>query len=151
MVEGVAELRRRFRTIVPEIRKELRPILERQAKSIVGQMMATRPIPEIQVEWKWGPPPPGVIAIAKVSEDRADRDFISIYATGSSSDRPEFPGLARWFEFGTAERFHKKGKTPGKSVGRITAQPYFYPVYRANTDKVRQAIARKLRQTVKNL
>jgi hypothetical protein len=146
MVEGVDALRRRFRGIARELEKQLRPELEKQAAQIVAQMNAVKPLPAIQVEWVWGPPPAGVLNLGRVSRGRSAGEFISIYATATTS-RGSFPAVARWFEFGTLNRFQDSGKF----VGAITAQPYFFPVYRANRKRVLGAIGRKVTQTVKNL
>ncbi len=148
MVEGVEALRRRLGRVTKEIERQLRPELEKAARQIVAQMNAVKPLPNIQIAWVWGKPPAGTLSLGSVAASKGDREFISIYATATSSEYPGgFPALARWFEFGTAQRYQANGK----SVGAITAQPYFFPVYRANRGKVVSAIRRKVRQAVKSL
>lgn len=147
MVQGLNDLKLRFASLTRELERQLKPTLEKQAKSIVAQMNATKPLPNIQVDWVWGPPPAGVLSLGQVARKRNAGEYISIYATGTSAERGgDFPAIARWFEFGTAPRFHKTGKY----VGQITAQPYFFPVYRSNKDRVRNAISRTVTKVVKN-
>jgi hypothetical protein len=148
MVTGIPELKRRFGKIPDALREQLRPELAKAATQIVQTMNALRPIPEIKIEWTWGPPPAGTVSLGKVAGNDGDREFISIYTNAFTSEYPGgFPAISRWFEFGTLERFHKSGK----STGFIAAQPYFFPAYRANKAKVRSAIARKVNKAVRSL
>lgn len=151
MVQGINDLKLRFASLTRQIERELKPLLEKQAKSIVAQMNATKPLPEIQIGWVWGPPPPGVLGLGRVARERGAGEYISIFARGFTSKYPSgdgFPAIARWFEFGTAPRFQEK--RGNKYVGQITAQPYFFPVYRANAKRVYSAIRRKVNQVAKN-
>jgi hypothetical protein len=150
MVQGIPELKRRLGKVAARLEKELRPELAAAAARIVVQMRSLKPLAAIQVEWTWGPPPAGVLELGTVSAAPGDRVFISIYANAFTSEYPGgkgFPAVARWFEFGTLNRY----QDTGKFVGSITAQPYFFPVYRANKKAVRSAIARQINKTVKNL
>jgi hypothetical protein len=148
MVEGIPELKRRFGAIPGILQDQLRPELAKAAAQIVQSMNALKPIPEIQIEWTWGPPPAGVVSLGRVAQSDGDREFISIYANAFTSEYPGgFPAIARWFEFGTLERFQNNGK----STGSLAAQPFFYPSYRANKSKVRSAIARKVNKAVRSL
>lgn len=148
MVTGIPELKRRFGRIPEVLQAQLKPELEKAANRIVQTMNALKPIPEIKVEWVWGPPPAGVISLGKVAGSDGDREFISIYSNAFTSEYPSgFPAISRWFEFGTLERFQANGK----STGFIAPQPFFFPAYRANKSKVRSAIARKVNQAVRNL
>jgi hypothetical protein len=148
MVQGIDQLRRRFERVAPELRKQLRPELEAIARQIVAQMETLKPNAAIAIKWKWGGAPGGSIVLGAVAGAASDSEKISIYATVQTSEYPGgFPALARWFEFGTRERFHKSGK----SVGSITAQPFFFPVYRANKPTIRRRIARKVNQAARAL
>lgn len=146
MVQGIPELKRRLGKVAERLERDLRPELAAAAARIVVQMRSLKPLAAIQVEWTWGPPPAGVLELGTVSAAPGDREFISIYATATTS-RGSFPAVARWFEFGTLNRYQDSGKF----VGSITAQPYFFPVYRANKKAVRSAIARQINKTAKNL
>ena len=146
MVEGIPELKRRLGRVSEELQRQLRPVLAGEATKIVAQMNQVKPLPDIKIEWVWGPPPSGTISLGRVAASSEDREFISIYATANTSSGP-FPAVARWFEFGTFQRFQANGK----STGAITAQPYFFPVYRANKGKVRSAIVRKVNKAVRSL
>jgi hypothetical protein len=149
MVTGIPELKRRFGRIPEALQAQLRPELAKAAAKIVQTMNALKPIPEIQIEWTWGPPPSGTVSLGTVAGSDKDREFISIYTNAFTTEYPGgFPAISRWFEFGTFERFQD---TTGRATGSIVAQPYFFPAYRANKNQVRLAIGRKVRQAVKSL
>lgn len=147
MVRGIPELKSRFAKVVPRLEASLRQVLEAEARSIVAQMDRVKPIPEIEINWTWGRAPRGAVTVGQVRPDPSG-PRITIYATATTTDRPGgFPGVATWFEFGTAERFHKNGK----STGAIDARPYFFPTYRANRDGVRRKIRARINKEVRNL
>lgn len=147
MVIGQAELHARFKRIPKLVREELTKILEQEANKVVSEMNALRPIPEIEVAWTWGEAPEGALTIGRVGSREFGKLVVTIYATARSEGHPQgFNALAAWFEFGTAERFHKSGKY----VGEIYAAPYFWPVYRANKKRIlarlRRAVNRVMRK-----
>lgn len=149
MVTGIPELKRRFGRIPEELQRQLRPELAKAANKMVQTMNALKPIPEIKIEWVWGPPPAGTVSLGKLAGSEGDREFISIFATATTSEYPGgFPAIARWFEFGTFQRVQS---STGRETGSIAAQPYFFPAYRASKNAVRLAIGRKVRQAVKSL
>lgn len=146
MVQGAAELRRRFQALPQHVRSEVTAEIEKQAQGLVAQMNAIKPSPAIKVAWTWGDAPRGAVTLARTRGGRAfGKVAATIYATGISSGS-EFPALATWFEFGTAERVQK---TTGRYTGRIAAQPYFFPAYRANKTRIRSAISRAVTRAVK--
>lgn len=144
MVKGQAALHRRLKKIPPRIREAAMAKMESEAARIVAHMRNLNDRPEIVIDWTWGKAPTGTIAIVSKDDGRAK---ITIYATAKTSDYPAgFPAIARWWEFGTAPRYHKKTK---RYVGRIPASPYFYPGWRSNRDRTKAAIKREITKTWK--
>lgn len=146
MVEGVAQLHRRLQAIPPRVKTAVRREIERVAGQLVAQMRRINPLPgDIDVQWTWGAPPAGSVTLARTAR-RADGIRATIYATARTSAYPGgFPAVARWFEFGTGPRWQR---TTGRYSGRIVAQPYFFPVYRAERRRVRSAITRAARRAI---
>jgi hypothetical protein len=150
MVEGVDRLKRLFAQVPERIKDGVRQELEAAAREMVAQMNAIKPIPEIKIGWTWGAPPSGAMPVGKVSA--GGKIAISIYAVSATAEAggqtgSRLTGIPTWFEFGTAERFQKNGK----STGSIQASPYFFPTYRANKGRVRSRISRRITKEIKAL
>lgn len=147
-VGGVARVRARLRAFGNDgVRDALRPVIEQEAAAMAQIMQALAPYREIEVGWTWGAPPSGSVTVlrARARNDRRSDPLdltVTIYATARTEDYPGgFPAVARWAEFGTAPRVQK---TTGRFTGQITAQPYFFPVIRANRRRIRQRLQRAL-------
>lgn len=150
MVEGADRLKRRFAAIPPKILAGARQEIEKVAAQVVAQMDSIKPLPEIQIGWTWGKVPAGGMQLGEVKG--GGRVAVRIFATAFPSDYPRgsqgFPALARWWEFGTAERHQK---TTGRSTGRIPAQPYFFPTYRSNKRTAQNRIRSRVRRDLKGM
>ncbi len=134
MVIGVSQLKRRHRAIPRAVENEVRQQLPREAEKVVREIQGLVTIPEITIHWKWGAPPSGAVRLGTVRRSARDAIVISIYAKS-----PQGSGFdPAWFEFGTKDRFHQSGKF----VGRIRANPFFWPVIRANKSRVKGNISR---------
>jgi hypothetical protein len=144
MVEGVAQFRRRMQAIPAKVEKEVRREIERVVPQLVSQMEFINPLPgAIRIDWTWGAPPRGALALA---QSRPDGNGIraTIYATSREGRFADlFADMARAFEFGTGPRFQRR---TGRFTGRMPAQPYFFPVYRAERRRARSAITRAVRR-----
>lgn len=140
MVKGVAKFQKRLRSIPDNVREEVTLAMQRTAERVVKEMRAWNPLTDadIEINWTWGDAPVGSVTVGKVAKTEYDKIGITIYARGRDFN-------AWWFEVGTNERFHKSGK----SVGSITAQPFFWPVYRANEKSIRRTITAAVRRGVK--
>lgn len=140
MVKNADKMRARLRAAPLRLRKAAAIALQKQAERIIRQMKMFKPLEEIEIEWAWGDAPAGALSLATVQGDSTLR--ITIYATARTFDYPGgFPALARWHEFGTAERVQK---TTGRYSGRIAANPFFFPVWRARRKAARQAVRRAI-------
>ncbi|RHZ96462.1 HK97 gp10 family phage protein [Cereibacter sphaeroides] len=163
MVKGVAEFQRRLRAIPKNVHDEVVAAMEKAAGEIVREMEAANPLPgTIRLDWTWGDAPAGAITVGKVGSgakkgQEFDKLTITVFATAVTAEYPGgFPAIARWFEFGTSERFWSQRKKirsatfvtgkSSKSTGRIVAQPFFYPAFRANRSRVKAAISRAVRR-----
>lgn len=146
MVRGREALHRRIQAIPKNIRHAARAKMEQEATRIVAHMRNLNSHPAVEINWTWGDPPGGALTLGRVGAS-ADDLRITIYATARSSEFPGgFAALARWAEFGTGPRYQK---TTGRYVGAITASPYFYPAWRANSKRAKSAIRRAITKAFK--
>ena len=147
MVKGMDALRARFKAVPAVVRDEVTEEIAKQASQIVAQMRLLNPNPAITIGWTWGSAPAGSLVIAQSS---GGQDFgrvqATIYATGPNLQGRVPISLARLFEFGTGQR---RQRTTGRRTGAMPAQPYFFPVYRANRQAARAAITRAVTRGVK--
>jgi hypothetical protein len=147
MVEGVDRLKARFAAIPEKIRAGAKSRIDEEARKVARQMEAIKPLPEIKITVG----DEAGFSAGSFRGQQFGRISTKISANAYTSDFPEgtggFPAVALWFEFGTGDRYTKN---PSKYVGRITAAPYFYPVYRANRDSIRRAIASEVRKILKS-
>lgn len=144
MVGRLVEFQGRMRAIPRKVLEELRTELEVVARQLVSQMRRLNPLPgAIEIDWTWGKAPGGSIAIGRVAKGEKSGEFITVYATAKTEAYPDgFPAVASWFEFGTAERQTKAGHPTGK----ITASPYFFPVWRSERRRVKSRITRAVKR-----
>lgn len=142
MVTGVSKLRATFDAIPKYVTEEVTKAVEKICNEMVRDMRALAPIPEIAqaIDWTWGDAPKGALKIGTFK----GKEYGAIKATIFVRRDPAF--YAHWFEFGTAPRFHKSGK----STGLVRAQPFFYPAFRANKrlfqSRLRAAINRAVKK-----
>lgn len=141
MVQGLSEFNRKWGGVAANIRAAIQSELEKVAARVVADMNAVKPLPEIEIGWTWGNPPRGSVSLGRVQSGGSNEMRITIYAVGAQGSG----FAAAWFEFGTADRFHKSGKY----VGKITAQPFFYPIWRARKRSVKSAVTRAISKAVK--
>lgn len=138
MVQGLNRFERRWTAIPRAVRQAAIEAMEKSANELVAEMDQIKPLPEILIDWTWGDPPSGSIALGTV--DGSQRGLaITIYARGDDF-------AAHWFEFGTDPRFHKSGKY----VGQITASPFFFPIWRARRRRVRARLTRAIGKAIRS-
>ncbi len=141
-VQGLPELLRKLRRSQNLAIEEVRKAMEKAAADMVRQMQAVAPRDQgnlaASIGWTWGDAPKGSMSVGRVqsggSAGRAFNDLtITIYAGGNSEAGDAF--YARFQEFGTRN---------------MPANPFFFPVYRANRARTRAAISRGIRKALKN-
>ncbi|WHZ35756.1 hypothetical protein [Sagittula sp. MA-2] len=150
MVE-TAKFRKKMAAMRTEVHEALVRSVEANAEKVCAEMRAMLAIQrpavaaQVDIDWTWGDAPKGSFTIGKASFNGAETTAltVTIYARAKSGS-----GIsAGWFEFGTAPRFHESGK----ATGRITATPFFFPVYRSNRQRVQSSLRAALRRAVKKI
>lgn len=146
MVLGVEGLRAQFKKASINAEREVKAALERYLKRLVADMNRLKPLPEIMIDWRWGPAPAGAVTIGRAATGAGETLVATVYAVARTSEYPGgHTGVPLWFEFGTAERVQK---TTGRRTGRIVAQPYFWPTIRSHRRSFRAAIRRAVRKGI---
>lgn len=148
MVKGVQSFKKRLRDVPDNVRNEVVLSMQRLAERVTREMRAFNPLTDadIEINWTWGDAPKGSVTLGTVRSGKNkgktyDQIAITLYARGRY-----IPEMARWFEYGTSQRVQKK---TGRRTGRITAQPYFFPVYRANEKRISSTIGAAVRRGFK--
>lgn len=138
MVQGADSLHARFNAIPERVKDVLEAEMESLAENLCAQMRRVVPIDKgvlrDSIGWTWGKKPPGTLTIGTFKGKEYGALRIIVYAGGKTSSGDAF--YARFQEFGTV---------------KMPAQPFFFPVYRANRDRIRQRLLNKVRTTVKGL
>jgi HK97 gp10 family phage protein len=141
MVQGAERLRARFKAVPKTVIDEVANAMETHADIIVGDMRRLVPKRTLalhdSIGWTWGDAPKGTITLGKVrrASDRLGQIAITIYAgtrDKSLGDADAF--YARFHEFGTV---------------KMTANPFFFPAWRANRKAAKSAIKRAINRAVK--
>lgn len=118
---------------VPQLLSRYVPAaLEQGAEEMVAQMRSFAPEwLRPSIKWTWGDAPSRAFVLDALSGGSEGGTLkVTIYSDDFR---------ARWFEFGTGERVQK---STGRRVGRITAQPFFFPGYRFLRRRARNRIGR---------
>lgn len=149
-VVSTAKLSAKFKKLPKVIEEALTKQFEKEAEKLVVEMRALLAAswPEvaskIEIKWTWGKAPAGTVTIGSYGSKKTAALVVTIYAQSISGS-----GISPyWFEFGTAERVQKK---TGRRTGRIYANPFFFPAYRANRQRIRNNLRSALRRAVKKL
>ena len=152
MVGGVAEFSARLRSVATKIEAPVRAELEKIASDMVKQMRAVVAKRNgklaASIDYTFDKPPKGSLAIGTIGGSSKGSICVTIYAGGKGGFGDAF--YARFVEFGT--RPHSLAG-PGGEGGALhpgaRAQPFFYPVFRANKKKVKPRIRAVLRRALK--
>jgi HK97 gp10 family phage protein len=115
------------------VREAVAKALEQGATEIVNFAKALVPVRDGDLKdsigWTWGDAPKGSITLGKVMRKRSDGDMVITIFAGN-----ERAFYARWQEFGTQN---------------MTANPFFYPAYRAVRKRVKGRVTRNMRKAIK--
>jgi len=133
LVKNVAGFQRKMRAVPLIVRLELVKQLEKEADKIVKLMRAFAPRGSSlqlveSIGWTWGDVPKGAITVGQVRGSKYNRIAIKIYAGGGDAF------YARFQEFGTVN---------------MAANPFFYPVFRAEKRRAKAGIRRALKRGIK--
>lgn len=142
MVQGRAALQAQLDAVPKYITEEVTKAVEKICNEIVRDMRGVAPHPKIAaaIDWSWGDAPAGALTVGTFK----GKSYGAINATVFVRRNPAF--YAHWFEFGTRPRVQK---TTGRSAGQMTAQPFFYPVIRANKRLFRNRLRAAINRAVK--
>lgn len=140
-VEGMDKLRARFRALPEQVQAAVRDEMERIAGEWVAQMrrLAPKDSGELaaSIDWTWGAPPAGSIAVGSVGGGGANR--ITIYAGNERTIVRNSRGIA--FQKAKLQEFGTKA---------MPASPYFFPVIRAGkrttTSRINRAAVKAAQQ-----
>lgn len=134
----------RINAIPKSIKNEIKKSLETNAEKIVNSMKSYVPVDtgslKNSIGWTWGRPPKGAMILGRASSQLGGELTITIYAGNAKTMVAGKDGkfehqLARLIEFGTKE---------------MSAQPFFYPVWRINKKAIKRDINKSIRKAVKN-
>lgn len=137
MVQGVAALHARFQAVPKKVRVEVAKQLEKEAEKLVREMRAIAPKRSgdlaSAIRWTWGEAPAGSLVLAR---SRGGQDFgkvaITVYVAAGGDAVPD-AFYARFQEFGTIH---------------MPANPFFFPVYRANKRRIRSNLTRAVKRAI---
>lgn len=157
---GLSKLDKKLRRLPQVALVEIRAAMEAAAEQIVtlAKSLAPHETGDLQdsIGWTWGSPPRGSITLGKVAKSSLGKQLtITVYA---GNDKAFY---ARWVEFGTAKHAIKAKNAAAMGVdGRFgtevdhpgaTAQPFFYPAYRASRKEVKRKISAATRRAAKKV
>lgn len=139
---GLARLHRKLQRMPEVAKQQIKAAMERSADEIVA--MAKNLAPEKSgalrdsIGWTWGKAPKGAMSLGKVAAASLGGELtITIYAGTRDKqlgDRDAF--YARFVEFGTQ---------------KMSAQPFFFPSYRANKKQAGSRIRRAVTKAAKEV
>lgn len=129
-VRGLDRLNRKLKRLPEQAEEAIRAQIAKSAGAIVGTAQNLVPIKSRalhdSIGWTWGTAPVGTRVLGSV------KGGSTFTATIFAGDDKAF--YARWVEFGTAN---------------ASAQPFFYPSYRAHSKKAKAAIKRAINKAAK--
>ena len=141
-VIGLDRLKRRMTQTIPaHVEKATVAAMEQSAEEIVAMMKRLVPVDSgalrDSIGWTWGQAPNGamVLGMSKAAGGTG-RKVITIYAGTRDKKLGDLDAFyVRFVEFGT----HK-----------MTAQPFFFPSYRALRKRARGRITRQMRKAIRD-
>lgn len=132
---GLAKLQQKLDRL-PDIATEMiKAALEQSADEIVSLAKSLVPVDDgtlrESIGWTWGKAPRGSISLGSMAAASLGGDLtITVYAGSSEAF------YARWIEFGTK---------------KMSAQPYFFPSYRANKKHAKRRISKAVRDAARKV
>lgn len=131
-VHGVKDMQAKWSAVPRSVEINVRAVLEEIADELVQQMFSQAPQDTGDlagaIGWTWGDVPTGSVAVGNVAMSEDANPKITVYA----GDADTF--YARFVEFGTQ---------------KMPAQPFFFPVWRANRRRVRSKITKSLKKAIR--
>lgn len=145
-VQGLARLSRKLKRLPTLAREEIGKAMEAIAAQVVAMAKSLVAVDDgdlrDSIGWTWGEAPQGSISLGVVKGGASDTLRITIYA---GNDKAFY---ARWVEFGTSAHSNG-GKFAGTDNPGTTAQPFFYPAWRALRKSARGQLSRAITKSAK--
>lgn len=146
-VLGLDRLNRKLKRLPELAREEISKAMEAGAAEMVA--LAKSLVPHgatgklaASIGWTWGDAPAGSMVLGTVRASKTSNLVITIYA----GDDDAF--YARWVEFGTSAHVNE-GLFAGSEHPGTTAQPFFYPAWRAIRRRVKGRVTRAITKSAK--
>ncbi len=131
MVTGVTALHRRFAKVPNVIKAEVEKQIAKEADKLVAEMklVVSEKSGDLResIDWTWGDAPAGSLVIGRAFGKDYGKVSVTIYAD-------KF--YARHQEFGTI---------------KMAANPFFFPIYRANKTRIRGNLTRAVTRAMKKV
>ncbi len=151
-----SRLKQKLETLAQASKREVAAAMADQAQSIVSQMKATVPVRSGRLRdsigYTFGDAPKDAKFVAHGNRTGIAGDFLRITIFAGS-----FTAFwARWVEFGTKARAagkYRDARNKRRNAGRrghaaTPAQPYFWPIWRANLNAARAAVRKAMRTAI---
>lgn len=130
---GLDRLNRKLKRLPDVARDQIREAIAQSAREIVDLAVNLVPVDSGalagSIGWTWGKAPKGAMTLGTVKSNGSE-----LVATVYAGDSEAF--YARWVEFGTQ---------------KMTAQPFFYPSYRALRKRSKSRIKRAITKAAKKV
>jgi hypothetical protein len=141
-VQNLDRLKRKLSRIPDGVKAAIREALQQNAEELVALQKRLLTTSEINIDWQFTLPGERE---TRGSVKGAEGMSVTVYAEGR-----DITALARWHEFGTAPGVRE---APGYAFEHpgTSAQPYFYPAYRALRRRMKSRITRKQNQAIKRI
>ncbi|MET3924603.1 HK97-gp10 family putative phage morphogenesis protein [Devosia sp. 2618] len=147
-VIGLDRLKRKLAALPKLAEEEISKAMIQSAEEIVAMAKSLAPQDSgdliNSIGWTWGDAPKGAMVLGKVkSSGRGAGNLqITVYAGGGDAF------YARFVEFGTSPRVNG-GQFAGSSHPGTSAQPFFYPSYRATRKRAKGRVTRAITRSAK--
>lgn len=139
-LKGLPQLKAKLERLKNETASRVRPAMEQVAQGVVEIMKRQVPVDSgdlrDSIGWAWGAGPKGSISVASVNG-------LTIFAGNETAF------YARWVEFGTAPH-EQGGSHPGTQHPGTSAQPFFFPSWRASKKSVKAALRKAIKEAVRD-
>lgn len=146
---NLAKLEQKLKRLPQAALAEIRTAMERAADDIVALAKSLVPADSgdlrDSIGWTWGAPPRGALTLGKIARSALGKDLtITIFAGNDAAY------YARWVEFGTAPHING-GLFAGTKNPGTSAQPFFYPAYRASRKEAKRKVRAATRRAAKKV
>lgn len=149
-VQGLDRLNRKLKALPKDAEEEISKAMEQSANEIVALAKSLAPVEsgdlQMSIGWTWGDAPKGAMVLGKVkSTGRGAGNLqITVFAGGGDAF------YARFVEFGTSGHVNG-GQFAGTQNPGTTAQPFFYPAYRATRKRAKGRVTRAITRSAKKI